>query len=86
MYAIFVSVYIAAGRSWFWATWAPEANANRPGRTRVQWFNHGGTSMDAHFNEYLAAVAGLNEVYGAAGEEPAAEDRASETAEAATAA
>jgi hypothetical protein len=30
--------------------------------------------MDAHFNEYLAAVAGMAEIYGTAGDEVQHED------------
>ena len=40
------------------------------GWTCVEFFNHGGLQiMDAHFNEYLAAVAGMAEIYGTAGDE-----------------
>ena len=42
-----------------------------------------GFSMDAHFQEYLAAIAGMHDIYGDAGDEHPSEFH--ETAETATA-
>jgi len=44
---------------------------NRAAGSGVENANQGGFDMDAHDREYLAAIAGMQDVYGAAGNDQA---------------